>query len=186
MVIPRHSPFRKNMDWLDTNFPREVKRKINKSTQYNEFYFWKCIIHHSHWNSILHHFFSDPDPFYFVWGRQCANTGGDSGHVQTTETFAKSQDWKQIISGENICWCVFFNLNGQSCVQWFMWFLVFGLTICFIMSLMKYSYPISPTRKNTAFSLYIHLNNLLIWRFRSTLGLFDFKKWILKRKFESF
>ena len=111
MVIPRHSPFRKNMDWLDTNFPREVKRKINKSTQYNEFYFWKCIIHHSHWNSILHHFFSDPDPFYFVWGRQCANTGGDSGHVQTTETFAKSQDWKQIISGENICWCVFFQLE---------------------------------------------------------------------------
>ena len=27
MVIPRHSPFRKNMDWLDTNFPREVKKK---------------------------------------------------------------------------------------------------------------------------------------------------------------
>jgi len=25
MVIPRHSPFRKNMDWLDTNFPREIR-----------------------------------------------------------------------------------------------------------------------------------------------------------------
>ena len=25
MVIPRHSTFRKNIDWLDENFPREVK-----------------------------------------------------------------------------------------------------------------------------------------------------------------
>ena len=24
MVIPRHSKFRKNIDWLDENFPREV------------------------------------------------------------------------------------------------------------------------------------------------------------------
>ena len=47
LVIPRHSTFRKNLDWLDENFPREVilKRKSinanvlmkNRVTDFNHF-----------------------------------------------------------------------------------------------------------------------------------------------------
>ena len=30
LVIPRHSQFRQNIDWLDENFPREVGVKFNR------------------------------------------------------------------------------------------------------------------------------------------------------------
>ena len=186
MVIPRHSPFRKNMDWLDTNFPREVHWILFLGNQ---------LKMHTPLFTLKFYFapFFRLGPILFCmrqtmcsprrWYRPCTNKGN---FCKTLRLETNHFRWilLNLINDDLFMFMLmsfFFNMNGETYFQWFMWFLVFGPTICFIMSLIKYLYPISPTGKRQLFLLHnIHLNNLLIWWIQTTFVLFDFKKWILK------